>query len=152
MSQTLKHYQFGEKLGSGTYGDVYKASKRSGAREVVAIKCLQKTKMSKNEADAIVAEISILKKLKHDFIVEMLDFQWDSKQIYIIMEYCGGGDLSKYIKKHVKLPEKICKRFLQQLGSALKFLRSKNIAHMDLKPQNILITTNHPQIAGIVPS
>ena len=149
MSQNLKHYQFGEKLGSGTYGDVYKASKRSGAREVVAIKCLQKTKMSKNEADAIVAEISILKKLKHDFIVEMLDFQWDSKQIYIIMEYCGGGDLSKYIKKHVKLPEKICKRFLQQLGSALKFLRSKDIAHMDLKPQNILITTNHPQIAGM---
>ena len=64
------------------------------------------------------------------------------------MEYCGGGDLSKYIKKHLKLPEKICQRFLQQLGAALKFLRAKNIAHMDLKPQNILITSNHPHIAG----
>ena len=148
MSLQLKHYIFSDKLGSGTYGDVYKASKRHGAREVVAIKCVQKTKMSKNEADAIVAEISILKNIKHDFIVEMLDFQWDSRQIYIIMEYCGGGDLSKYIKKHVKLPEKICKRFLQQLGAALKFLRTKNIAHMDLKPQNILISLNHPHIAG----
>ena len=65
------------------------------------------------------------------------------------MEYCGGGDLSKYIKKHLRLPEKICQRFLQQLGAALKFLRAKDIAHMDLKPQNILITTNHPCIAGM---
>merc|ERR1711971_897889 len=106
--------------------------------------------MSKTEADAIIGEISILKKLKHDFIVEMKDFNWDSNFIYIVMEYCGGGDLSKYIKSHKKLPEKICKNFLQQLGSALRFLRSKDIAHMDLKPQNILISLNHPRINGPV--
>merc|ERR1719203_92725 len=46
--------------------------------------------MSKTEADAIIGEISILKKLKHDFIVEMKDFNWDSNFIYIVMEYCGG--------------------------------------------------------------
>lgn len=150
MPPLVKNYQFSEKLGSGSYGEVYKAFKKSGAREVCAIKCVQKNKITKHEADAIVAEISILKSLKHDFIVQMLDFQWDSNNIYIIMEYCGGGDLSKYIKKHLKLPEKICQRFLQQLGAALKFLRAKNIAHMDLKPQNILITSNHPHIAGPV--
>merc|ERR1719278_1786760 len=106
--------------------------------------------MSKTEADAIIGEISILKKLKHDFIVEMKDFNWDSNFIYIVMEYCGGGDLSRYIKLHKRLPERICKNFLQQLGSALRFLRSKDIAHMDLKPQNILISLNNPRINGPV--
>lgn len=139
----LKEYNLSEKLGSGTYGDVYKACRKSGAREVVAVKCVKKSQMSKTESDAIVAEISMLKKIKHEFIVEMKDFTWDSNYIYIIMEYCGGGDLSKYIKRHGKLPEKICQTFLQQLGSALAFLRSQNIAHMDLKPQNILISNGN---------
>ena len=147
---SLKEYNFSDKLGSGTYGAVYKASRKSGAREVVAVKCMQKSNLTKVETDSIVAEISILKKLKHDFIVEMRSFHWDSNYIYIVMEYCGGGDLSKYIKKHRKLPAKICQRFLQQLGSALRFLRSENISHMDLKPQNILITVNHPKISGPV--
>ena len=119
----LKEYNIFEKLGSGTYGDVYKACRKSGPREVFAVKCVQKARMSKTEADAIIGEISILKKLKHDFIVEMKDFNWDSNFIYIVMEYCGGGDLSEYIKSHKKLPEKICRNFLQQLGSALRFLR-----------------------------
>ena len=144
----LREYNIFEKLGSGTYGDVYKACRKSGPREVYAVKCVQKAKMTKTESDAIVAEISILKKLKHDFIVEMKDFTWDSHYIYIVMEYCGGGDLSRYIKSHRRLPEKICRNFLQQLGSALRFLRSKNIAHMDLKPQNILISLNNPRITG----
>ena len=93
----LREYNIFEKLGSGTYGDVYKACRKSGPREVFAVKCVQKGKMTKTESDAIVAEISILKKLKHDFIVEMKDFNWDSHYIYIVMEYCGGGDLSRLV-------------------------------------------------------
>lgn len=58
------------------------------------------------------------------------------------MEYCGEGDLSSFIHKRRKLPEATCKRFLQQLALALKFLRSHNVCHMDLKPQNIFLTSN----------
>ena len=56
------------------------------------------------------------------------------------MEYCGGGDLSRFIRAKKKLPENTCHIFLQQLASALKYLRQNNVAHMDLKPQNILLT------------
>lgn len=136
----LTHYSVSDKLGAGTYGEVYKAHRKTGAREVVAIKCVKKSNLTKSEADAIVGEIALLKELKHEYIVEMKDFFWDSRFIYIVMEYCGGGDLSRYIKSHIQLPEHICQRFLQQLAAALKFLRSKNVAHMDLKPQNILLT------------
>lgn len=57
------------------------------------------------------------------------------------MEYCDGGDLSSFIKKRCQLPERTCQKFLQQLAVGLQFLRSHNISHMDLKPQNLLIVT-----------
>lgn len=57
------------------------------------------------------------------------------------MEFCDGGDLSTFIKKRHKLPEKICQKFLQQLAIGLQFLRVHNISHLDLKPQNLLLVT-----------
>ncbi|XP_067667200.1 serine/threonine-protein kinase ULK3-like isoform X2 [Haliotis asinina] len=63
------------------------------------------------------------------------------------MEHCSGGDFSHFIRKRRRLPEHLVKRFLQQLASAMKYLWSKNVAHMDLKPQNILLTSvTHPTI------
>ena len=64
-----------------------------------------------------------------------------SRYIFIIMEYCEHGDLSCFIRKRRKLPEVTCRKFLQQLALALKFLRSHNVCHMDLKPQNLLLTS-----------
>lgn len=61
------------------------------------------------------------------------------------MEYCDGGDLSSFIRKRHKLPEQICRRFLQQLALALKYLRNNNVCHMDLKPQNLLLM-RRPQL------
>lgn len=69
-----------------------------------------------------------------------------NRHIYIVMEYCDGGDLSRFIKKRHKLPESICRRFLQQLALALRYLRDHNVCHMDLKPQNLLLM-RRPQLA-----
>lgn len=59
--------------------------------------------------------------------------------MYIVLEYCKGGNLFEYIKLHNRLKEQVCRRALQQLASGLQYIRSKNICHMDLKPQNILL-------------
>ncbi len=136
----LKDYAVTEKLGEGSYGSVYKAHGKKGAREVVAVKCVVKGQLSKSETDNLITEISLLKKLEHEHIVHMVDFCWDANYIYIIMEYCGGGDLSRFIKSRTSLPEEVCKSFLRQLASALRFLHSRDIAHLDLKPSNILLT------------
>jgi len=137
---SLPNYSLTEKIGTGSYGSVYKAHFKNGAREVVAVKCVRKSGLSKHEVDNIVNEISLLKKLKHPHIVEMKEFAWDSNYIYIIMDYCGGGDLSHYIRNNCQLSEPVVKLFLQQLASALQYLRENNVSHMDLKPQNILLT------------
>ena len=81
-------------------------------------------------------------------------YQISLTHIYMVFEYCAGGDLSKYLSKHKAIPESKARYFMKQLGTngllnvliysanGLKFLRSKNIIHRDLKPQNLLLTTN----------
>lgn len=59
--------------------------------------------------------------------------------IYIIMELCNAGNLSAYIKRHCTLPENTCKYFMKQLASAMQYMRTNNISHFDLKPQNLLL-------------
>ncbi|KAK6179679.1 hypothetical protein SNE40_011986 [Patella caerulea] len=143
----LKDFVFTEKLGSGTYATVYKAYRKTGVREVVAVKCVLKGSLNKTSTENLLTEIELLKKLKHESIVELKDFRWDDGYIYLIMEYCSGGDLSHFIRKKRALPEQIVRRFLQQIAQAMKFLWDNNVAHMDLKPQNILLTsTTNPRL------
>jgi len=133
-------------VGRGTQGSVYKAYTKTSPKTAVAIKVIDKSNLSRKGRDNLVSEIGILKKLKHKFIVDLVDFHWDDKYIYIVMEYCGGGDLSSVIKQRKCLPESSCQRFLQQLASAMLFLRQHNISHMDLKPSNLLVKGTNPPI------
>ncbi|CAG2164712.1 unnamed protein product, partial [Oppiella nova] len=138
---SLLEYRFGDLLGKGTYGTVYKAFKKGNPEEVVAIKCVHKSSLSKQSIDDIINEISITKKVKNEFIVELKDFQWTESHIYLVFEFCSGGELAQLIRKNKRFSEPIVRHFLQQIATALKTLRSHSIAHMDLKPQNILISS-----------
>uniref|UniRef100_A0A8C0MT10 Serine/threonine-protein kinase ULK3 n=1 Tax=Canis lupus familiaris TaxID=9615 RepID=A0A8C0MT10_CANLF len=110
-------------------------------REVVAIKCVAKKSLNKASVENLLTEIEILKGIRHPHIVQLRDFQWDSDHIYLIMEFCAGGDLSRFIHTRRLLPEKVARVFMQQLASALQFLHEQNISHLDLKPQNILLSS-----------
>ncbi|XP_068204137.1 serine/threonine-protein kinase ULK3 [Palaemon carinicauda] len=146
---TVPNYILAEKIGSGSYADVYKAYRKGTVREVVAVKCVLKSNLSKSALDNLISEIGILKRLKHEHIVEMKDFVWDDKYIYIIMEYCSGGDLSHFVRSRQRLPETVCQRFLQQLASALKYMREENVSHLDLKPSNIFLKSRRTPILKI---
>ncbi|GKT95606.1 serine threonine-protein kinase ATG1 [Colletotrichum tofieldiae] len=108
----------------------------------------------------LYGEIQILKTLRHPHIVALHDCVESATHINLVMEYCELGDLSLFIKKRDKLStnpathemarkypvtpnsglhEVVTRHFLQQLGSALKFLREKNYVHRDVKPQNLLL-------------
>lgn len=106
----------------------------------MAVKCILLNTLSKFSQNNVITEISILKQLKHRFIVQMLDFQWDKNFIYMIFEFCPGGELATIIHLKRCFPEDIVQHFLQQLASAMQYFRSCNVSHMDLKPQNILIS------------
>uniref|UniRef100_A0A674GG09 Serine/threonine-protein kinase ULK3 n=1 Tax=Taeniopygia guttata TaxID=59729 RepID=A0A674GG09_TAEGU len=143
----LDEFILTEPLGSGTYATVYKAYRKRDTREVVAIKCVNKRSLNRASVENLLTEIEILKTIRHPNIVELKDFQWDSEHIYLIMEFCAGGDLSRFIRMRRMLPEKVARVFLQQLACALKFLHDRNISHLDLKPQNILLSApENPQL------
>ncbi|XP_037357996.1 serine/threonine-protein kinase ULK3 isoform X2 [Talpa occidentalis] len=116
-------------------------SAQKDTREVVAIKCVAKKSLNKASVENLLTEIEILKGIRHPHIVHLKDFQWDSDNIYLIMEFCAGGDLSRFIHTRRILPEKVARIFMQQLASALQFLHERNISHLDLKPQNILLSS-----------
>ncbi|RNA33276.1 serine threonine- kinase ULK3 [Brachionus plicatilis] len=146
LAPQLKGFSIERKLGTGTYASVYKALNKN-KNEICAIKCIKKSGLNKASTDNLLSEIKILKEVKHEFIVQLIDFQWDENYIYLIMEYCPGGDLSSFIRCRRTIPERYVRRFVQQIASALKHLHSIGIAHMDLKPQNILLTsTNNPSL------
>ena len=145
----LQDYVVCEKIGSGGYADVYKAYKKKAPSEVVAIKAVQRASLSPGATDSLITEIRLLKNLKHDHIVQLKDFMCDENYIYIIMEHCNGGDLSHFIRSRHRLPETACQRFLQQLAAALFFIRQQNIAHFDLKPQNILLQSRRNPVVKI---
>ncbi|XP_060030204.1 serine/threonine-protein kinase ULK3 isoform X4 [Erinaceus europaeus] len=130
-----------ERLGSGTYATVYKAYAKKDTREVVAVKCVAKRSLNRASVENLLTEIEILKGVRHPHIVQLRDFQWDADNIYLIMEFCAGGDLSRFIHSRRVLPEKVARVFVQQLASALQFLHERNISHLDLKPQNILLSS-----------
>ncbi|XP_059713918.1 serine/threonine-protein kinase ULK3 isoform X3 [Haemorhous mexicanus] len=143
----LDEFILTEPLGSGTYATVYKAYRKRDTREVVAIKCVNKRSLNRASVENLLTEIEILKTIRHPNIVELKDFQWDGDHIYLIMEFCAGGDLSRFIRTRRMLPEKVARVFLQQLACALKFLHDRNISHLDLKPQNILLSApENPQL------
>lgn len=74
----------------------------------------------------------------HRFLV--IDYHPSLRNIYIMMELCAAGDLSAYVRRHRRLPESTCKFFLRQLAIALRYMRTHNVSHFDLKPQNLLLT------------
>nr|XP_023396199.1 LOW QUALITY PROTEIN: serine/threonine-protein kinase ULK1 [Loxodonta africana] len=105
----------------------------------VAVKCINKKNLAKSQT-LLGKEIKILKELKHENIVALYDFQEMANSVYLVMEYCNGGDLADYLHTMRTLSEDTIRLFLQQIAGAMRLLHSKDIIHRDLKPQNILLS------------
>ncbi|KAL3536445.1 hypothetical protein ACH5RR_004906 [Cinchona calisaya] len=136
------NYVVGKQIGAGSFSTVWHGRHRVHGTEV-AIKEIVTARLNTKLQDSLKSEIVILKKINHPNIIRLHDMIEDSGKIYIILEYCRGGDLSVYVQQRQgRIPEAIAKHFMQQLASGLKVLRENNLIHRDLKPQNLLLFTN----------
>ncbi|KAH9053166.1 kinase-like protein [Lactarius vividus] len=158
----LKPYVIVGDLGKGSFATVYKGYNEE-TRHEVAIKTVSRGNLSTKLFENLQSEIDILKSLSHRHITKLINIIRAERNIYLIMEYCSGGDLTNYIKKRGRvenleyipepgaapqyyphprtggLAEIVVRSFLRQLARALKFLRQRNLIHRDIKPQNLLL-------------
>ncbi|XP_074039797.1 serine/threonine-protein kinase unc-51 isoform X6 [Leptinotarsa decemlineata] len=132
-------------IGTGAFAVVFKARFREDHSRTVAIKSILKKNLAKSQ-NLLGKEIKILKELTelhHENVVALLDCKESSNNVYLVMEYCNGGDLADYLAKKGTLDEETIRLFLVQLAGAIKALYAKGVVHRDLKPQNILLAHDH---------
>ncbi len=86
-----------------------------------------------------VKEAIKLSELNHPNIIKVLDLFEENNTSYYVMEYCSGGSLDNKIKRENGLNEKESVRYAMQIGKALKYMHSKKMLHLDLKPGNVVL-------------
>jgi serine/threonine protein kinase len=142
-------------LGRGSYAEVYLA-KNIKTNTDAAVK-IYKLESLQDEEDCrlLLREIEILKQIKGDQIVQMLDAVRSSHCIYVILEYCNDGELSS--KMEDTMTEKDCLKVIKQIAQAfinLSHLALKtndgkevSVMHRDIKPANILFHNGKVKVA-----
>lgn len=134
-----KHYQTLEKIGTGTFGKVYKVLHINSGQER-ALKIVSKgTIKYQDDEKEFLKEIELLSKLDHPSIIKVFEYFYTNENYYVIQEYCKGGELYEQIYRIESFTEKIAAEILFQLLSAVCYLHSNNIVHRDLKPENIML-------------
>ena len=135
QEKQISGYKIIKKLGEGQYGKVYLA-KNEG--QLIAIKVIDKKRM-KEFPETIQREARILTLIKHPNIIKLYNVIENSDQLYLLMEYADGGDLSKFIrsKPHKRIEEIEAKEIFGQIAIALQFCHNHFITHRDLKPENV---------------
>ncbi|XP_059385623.1 mitogen-activated protein kinase kinase kinase kinase 3-like isoform X1 [Carassius carassius] len=128
-----------QRIGSGTYGDVYKA-RNVTTGELAAIKVI---KLEPGEDFAVVQqEIIMMKDCKHSNIVAYFGSYLRRDKLWISMEYCGGGSLQDIYHVTGPLTESQIAYVTRETLQGLFYLHSKGKMHRDIKGANILLTDN----------
>ncbi|XP_058067418.1 serine/threonine-protein kinase ULK2 [Anopheles bellator] len=143
--EIVGNYEYNSKelIGHGAFAVVFKGRHRE-THCPVAIKSITKKSLAKSQS-LLGKEIKILQELsalKHKNVVKLLACTEKDHNVYLVMEYCNGGDLADYLAVKGTLSEDTIRLFLGQLANAMKALYQAGVVHRDLKPQNILLSHN----------
>lgn len=131
-------YKLEKTLGKGQTGLV-KMGIHCVTGKRVAIKIVNREKLSESVLMKVEREIAIMKLIEHPHVLGLFDVYENKKYLYLVLEHVSGGELFDYLVKKGRLTPKEARRFFRQIISALDFCHSHNICHRDLKPENLLL-------------
>ncbi|KAG2375139.1 hypothetical protein C9374_010143 [Naegleria lovaniensis] len=137
-------------IGEGTFGRVYKA-KDLTTSQIVAIKKIKLGVLSSDSIRGVdegvsfsaIREVKSLQEIKHSNILNLLDVFVNKKNINLVFEYCGHGDLEQVIKESsIILQECDIKQYMKMILEAVDHCHRHWVLHRDLKPSNLLLWKN----------
>ena len=146
----LSNYEIGRTLGKGAYA-IVKVCTNKITKEKYAVKIYEKSKLNDGSKKKCVSrEIEILKRINHNNIAKLYDVITTDKQILILQELVIGISLREYYNNEIRNQKgisehksNIFKKIFKQIFDAMNYIHKKNIAHRDIKLENILMTKNY---------
>lgn len=154
-------YRIERDLGQGGFGITYLARETSSQRQVaikeyffkqycgrdvttshVYVPIADNTRLVEKFGAKFRKEALTLLNLNHPNIIKVFDTFDENGTSYYVMEYVQGGSLKKMIETRGRIPEYEAIGYLRKVGSALEYIHSKSIMHLDIKPDNIMIGDN----------
>ncbi|KAL8024140.1 putative protein kinase [Plasmopara halstedii] len=141
---SIGDYIVTSKLGSGSFAVVYKGYHKM-SKTPVAIKALSLHKLNGKLLSNLEMEIAIMRQIDHPNIVKLYEIKKTDKHMYLVLEFCAGGDLQHYMRRQQQqsgghfLSENVARHFLRELAKGMQCLWQHNLIHRDLKPQNLLL-------------
>ncbi|EQC33117.1 ULK/ULK protein kinase [Saprolegnia diclina VS20] len=129
----MENYNIYDEIGRGSHSVVYKA-RRKRSIEYVAVKST-----GKGRKDKVHNEVLHLIKLESTFVLKFYNWYESSNHIWIIFEFCIGGDLLKLLAQDTALPETSLQTFGHDLVHGLHYVHSQGVLYCDLKPANVLV-------------
>ncbi|XP_062429764.1 serine/threonine-protein kinase Nek1 isoform X3 [Rhea pennata] len=130
-----------QKIGEGSFGKAILVKAKENGQQYV-IKEINISKMSNKEREESRREVAVLANMKHPNIVLYRESFEENGCLYIVMDYCEGGDLFKKInaQKGILFSEDQILDWFVQICLALKHIHDRKILHRDIKSQNIFLT------------
>ncbi|XP_068557997.1 serine/threonine-protein kinase Nek5-like isoform X1 [Cebidichthys violaceus] len=139
----MNNYEVIRPIGEGAFGKAFLVrDKGGGGDRQCVVKQINLRKMSAREKESSKKEVTLLSKMKHPNIVAFISSFQERGSLYIVMEYCDGGDLMKKInmQRGVFFTEGQVVDWFVQIGLGLKHIHDRKILHRDIKAQNIFLT------------
>uniref|UniRef100_A0A671NV29 non-specific serine/threonine protein kinase n=1 Tax=Sinocyclocheilus anshuiensis TaxID=1608454 RepID=A0A671NV29_9TELE len=137
----MDKYERLKKIGEGSFGKAILVKSRTDSRQYV-IKEIGISRMSNRERQESRREVAVLANMSHPNIVQYKESFEESGCLYIVMDYCEGGDLFKKInnQRGTLFSEEQILDWFVQICLALKHVHDRKILHRDIKSQNIFLT------------
>ena len=129
------------KIGEGSFGNVRLISHIQNSTKLFALKTMEV--IDDLEEKYIKQEIDLHISLNHKNIIKLVDYFFEDKIAYIILEYAAKGDLFHYLHRTSNIPQEQLEKIFVEVLEGFSYLHEHNIMHRDLKPENILLDENY---------
>lgn len=138
----FRDYTVTKEIGQGGMGDVFlgqRSAPNADSPELLALKLLRRDEGGTRDQKRFLREMDIALNLRHSAIVSCLDCGQEQGELFIVMPYCPGGNLTELLKRSGSLKLRRAVRLMDRLLSGMEHAHKQGIVHRDLKPSNILL-------------